>query len=858
MKINRIFVILLVVSAPIVIPFLTSSSDQTLSDTKTLFPQSSDSVNKTELYAVIIGIADYLGINNDQKYSDTDAYFLENKLLNEYLCDPDKITFLHNDLATNEAIFQALDDVSSSIDGNDRFLFYYSGRGLVDDPWSENFSVNIETPHNYEDDSHLYWHINHTGAAGIRVHYSQFVTEESIDFVQLGNISEVISSNNQEFYSGTYTTDIWSGYIPGDNLTVYFHSDSQNNEYGFQIDKYQILNESSLSQGICPYGYFENHSLFINETTLGDKLDSIVCDQQYIILDSSFSGGMIPTLESSNRIILTATDENEFNIENNDALAGCLTGYFRQFMNNLESADIDGDDATSIEEIFNSTTGETHSKSIDIGFEINPQISDPDINYTYLYPSFTWNYSITGTSIMYEVHLDGIHFVSDINVVLFTEIDNSFQNYSLSIHPESGYGNYSGTIDHLKSINSSGILINIKTWDNSTIFLNRDDAHDSDVDTLTDIFEYTQSTNPLSNDTDLDELEDPDEFALGTNPLDNDTDNDSLPDGYEVIHSFNPHYRYDNTSDPDGDDLLTIWEYYNATDPNNPDSDYDRMEDGWEVEYGLLPLDDTDNVTDADLDLLWNVYEFHNNTNPQLNDTDWDGLTDYWEILNGTNPNLNDTDKDELLDGEEIFIYFTNASLDDSDSDDLNDYIEVMESFTDPLNNDTDRDGLTDYLEYKIFESDPLNPDSDGDKLTDDLEWEHHTDPWNYDTDGDGVSDYHEVKYNSDPLDPDDIPDLIYLIPFSIGLVAFLGLLGFFRHQHQHDYQFFRKIPEKGKKVLEAIRKIPSTFKEWRVQMKNYFRKIKQKRNKPVEERKKPSIWDLMKYRIDREDNEKN
>jgi hypothetical protein len=165
-------------------------------------PETSTFDDGTDLYAVIIGIADYPGLNNDQQFSNMDAYFLENQLLNEYHCDPNKVFFLHNNFATKNDIIGALDNVSSSIDANDKFLFYYSGKGMIDDPWSENFSINIETSHNYEDNSHLYWYINHTNVTGIRVHYSQFITEENVDFVQMGNISEVITSNYQEYYSG--------------------------------------------------------------------------------------------------------------------------------------------------------------------------------------------------------------------------------------------------------------------------------------------------------------------------------------------------------------------------------------------------------------------------------------------------------------------------------------------------------------------------------------------------------------------------------------------------------------------------------------------------------------------------------
>ena len=67
-----------------------------------------------------------------------------------------------------------------------------------------------------------------------------------------------------------------------------------------------------------------------------------------------------------------------------------------------------------------------------------------------------------------------------------------------------------------------------------------DSDEDFDGDTITNIVELANGTNPVSADTDGDGLNDNVEAVYGTNPLEADSDNDGAEDGWEVSNGFDP------------------------------------------------------------------------------------------------------------------------------------------------------------------------------------------------------------------------------------------------------------------------------------------------------------------------------
>ena len=145
-------------------------------------------------------------------------------------------------------------------------------------------------------------------------------------------------------------------------------------------------------------------------------------------------------------------------------------------------------------------------------------------------------------------------------------------------------------------------------------------------------------------------------------------------------------------------------------------------------------------------------------------DSDNDDLADFAEVIYGTNPMLTDTDQDGLSDSQEVLIYRTNPLSNDTDSDFMSDYFELLyglnphDSYDAAL--DLDSDGLTNLEEFQHYVN-PRNPDTDDDHLSDGDEVHiYHTFPNNPDSDGDGWSDSFEIYYHTDPMDPNDFPDL--------------------------------------------------------------------------------------------------
>ncbi len=90
-----------------------------------------------------------------------------------------------------------------------------------------------------------------------------------------------------------------------------------------------------------------------------------------------------------------------------------------------------------------------------------------------------------------------------------------------------------------------------------------DALEDPDGDSLSNVDEFLNGTDPFAADTDADGLSDREELDLGTLPADPDTDKDGLRDGLEIA-------------------LGTL--------VDDPDTDLDGILDGLEVELGLDPL----------------------------------------------------------------------------------------------------------------------------------------------------------------------------------------------------------------------------------------------------------------------------
>ena len=161
-------------------------------------------------------------------------------------------------------------------------------------------------------------------------------------------------------------------------------------------------------------------------------------------------------------------------------------------------------------------------------------------------------------------------------------------------------------------------------------------------------------------------------------------------------------------------------------------------------------------------------------------DSDDDGLNDYEEMnIYGTDPFDKDTDDDGMSDKVDPFPLDGNETIDsdgdgigdnadpDDDNDGLTDVDEISNG-TDPHNPDTDGDGVTDGDEVNTYRSNPLNTDSDGDGMPDGWEVDNSSDTChmnpvdnsdiNIDCDNDSYSNLIEFYLGSSPNDPESKP----------------------------------------------------------------------------------------------------
>ena len=106
---------------------------------------------------------------------------------------------------------------------------------------------------------------------------------------------------------------------------------------------------------------------------------------------------------------------------------------------------------------------------------------------------------------------------------------------------------------------------------------------DPDTDTLNNLEEYQNQTNPYLDDTDGDTLKDGDELIMGLDP--------SIANDLELIRS-------DNNTDGFADNLGLYFGYY----PLDLDVDGDGIVNATEIEQGSNPLEadtDADGVEDS-------------------------------------------------------------------------------------------------------------------------------------------------------------------------------------------------------------------------------------------------------------------
>ena len=82
-----------------------------------------------EKYAIVIGISDYSGEENDLDYADDDALDMKTALITVYGYSESNIILLIDDDATRSNIASAINSLKESVGSGDEVVFFYSGHG---------------------------------------------------------------------------------------------------------------------------------------------------------------------------------------------------------------------------------------------------------------------------------------------------------------------------------------------------------------------------------------------------------------------------------------------------------------------------------------------------------------------------------------------------------------------------------------------------------------------------------------------------------------------------------------------------------------------------------------------------------
>ncbi len=96
----------------------------------------------------------------------------------------------------------------------------------------------VSSAHDYENGKTYSWKINHPGATRMRVHFEKFDTESGYDFVSIKDKN----GKTIDFLDGKLDP-FWSFEVEGDTLEIVLKTDPYVGKYGFDVDKYQYIEE---------------------------------------------------------------------------------------------------------------------------------------------------------------------------------------------------------------------------------------------------------------------------------------------------------------------------------------------------------------------------------------------------------------------------------------------------------------------------------------------------------------------------------------------------------------------------------------------------------------------------------------
>jgi hypothetical protein len=551
-----------------------------------------------EYFAVVIGISDYPGTDNDLQYCDDDAADVKAFIKSRYHVLDANIISLTDYAATTSAIQSAISTLSSQMDANDVLLFSYSGHGSASLVGGATTAWSVQSPHPYSNNRDDYWHKYVAGATMLRVHFVQIQTESSYDYVFIGDYHDTYYYYDY-FTGGTYT-NVYSYWVDTDDIYVNLYTDYSETYWGFQTDYVQQGVWNSPYE-IVPY---DGLASGLQGATLDSWLDGVP-GTVIGVLDSCMSGGVGANLNQAGRYVTTACESSESSLDDTSSHNGVFTNAFLNAWNTATDTDSDG--AISFEEVFPIARSAAITRSTQMGSVFHPMEFDGTAGGTVLdinseISTFT-AVPTGGGNANYYLNGQG-HGV--LSCSYYNTVSHTFANQAVNSSVESKFGlqsiSWTGSLAFTADVATMILEARFLSWsEKDTRFwpgIFSPPVTDSDGDGLSDASEFNLGINPWAVDTDGDGIGDYDEISAGLNPVsddaDLDPDGDGLPNWYEAENGLDPFTP--NLGDTDGDGLTEGEEFQYDTDPNNPDTDGDGVTDGDEIEIGTDPLDnDTDN-----------------------------------------------------------------------------------------------------------------------------------------------------------------------------------------------------------------------------------------------------------------------
>ncbi len=576
----------------------------------------------SDVFAVVVGVSDYPGDNNDLDYCDDDATDVKNMLQTRFNVPNNHITTLIDGEATPAAISNAIEVFASIMDGDDYLLFFFSGHGSHSVTATETISWNIASTHPYFDGDDIYWHYSHAGAEFMRVHFTRVETEADYDGVFVGDYHDTDSA--YDLFTGSYS-DVWSAWVPTNDIYVELYADPiDTTKWGFEIDKVQT--------GVISSPYFIHPYEIDLAGMSGPTIDALldkVPGKVVTILDSCMSGGVATDIAATDRYTIAASAYDEYSIEDSGNSNGAFTHQFLDAWSSATDSDLDG--AVSFEEVFPVAYSGTVSRSTSLGSVHHPVQVDNVAGDVIFYPN-----ALLGT--VSENGSHGLSFsfthsgigVGDLIVAYYDTMAHDYRVAYSSTGMLGQDGNRSVNVPAPGSFNVNGYSLVLRAnffGVSETQSSFRQDAGnftstDTDGDGWSDVYEFEHAMNPWSTDSDGDGFTDSQEISMGLSPIvddaNRDRDGDFIPNLWEIQHGLDP-TALTLYSDQDVDNFFDWQEFAYGGDPLNPDTDGDGLNDGLEfsLEFDLLDPDmDSDGFQDG--------IEYYLGNNPQdPTDTPW-------------------------------------------------------------------------------------------------------------------------------------------------------------------------------------------------------------------------------------------